>query len=389
MVYSLYHCLMEVHAMNCPLQARRCGGCTRLSVPYEKQLAFKQKKVESLFPGIPVQPIIGMDEPFHYRNKVISAFAHNQSGLISGMYAYGTHYVLPTDDCLLENRHAGRIIRVLRGLLSDARIKAYDEDRKTGLIRFVQVRYAERTKQALVTIVTSQPVFDAGQEIARQLMKRCPDVRTVVQNINPRSTSAVLGFQERILAGPGFIEDLFLDKKVRLSSRAFYQINTVQAEKLYLKALSLSRMKQDDLVLDAYCGIGLIGLLAADQVQEVTGVEINAAAVRDAETIARLNDAGQISFHTGDAAAFMKKNSGYSLVFLDPPRCGLDKNAIDALIRLAPERICYISCNPETQARDYRFLSAAGYRADILQPVDMFPHTDHIESIMILTRAGL
>lgn len=375
--------------MNCPLQARRCGGCTRLSVPYEKQLAFKQKKVESLFPGIPVQPIIGMDEPFHYRNKVISAFAHNQSGLISGMYAYGTHYVLPTDDCLLENRHAGRIIRVLRGLLSDARIKAYDEDRKTGLIRFVQVRYAERTKQALVTIVTSQPVFDAGQEIARQLMERCPDVRTVVQNINPRSTSAVLGFQERILSGPGFIEDLFLDKKVRLSSRAFYQINTVQAEKLYLKALSLSRMKQDDLVLDAYCGIGLIGLLAADQVQEVTGVEINAAAIRDAETIAQLNGAGRISFHTGDAAAFMKKNSGYSLVFLDPPRCGLDKKAIDALIRLAPERICYISCNPETQARDYRFLSAAGYRADILQPVDMFPHTDHIESIMILTRAGL
>lgn len=374
--------------MNCPLQARRCGGCTRLSVPYEKQLAYKQKKVESLFPGVPVLRIVGMDVPFHYRNKVISAFAHDQSGLISGMYAFGTHYVLPTDDCLLENSGAGVIIRVLRGLLSDAGIKAYDEDRKTGLIRFVQVRYAERTRQALVTIVTSQPVFDAGKEIALRLMERCPDVKTVVQNINTRENSAVLGFQDRLLAGTGYIEDRFLGKKVRLSSRAFYQINTIQAEKLCQLALELSDPKKDERVLDAYCGIGLIGLLAADKAKEVTGVEINASAVRDAVKIAKLNHTDNISFHSGDAAAFMSKHPGhYELVLLDPPRSGLEQKAVDALIRLRPERICYISCNPETQARDYSFLASAGYQAETIQPVDMFPHTDHIESAMILSKA--
>ncbi len=373
--------------MNCPLQARRCGGCTRLSVPYEKQLAFKQKKVESLFPGVPVRPIIGMKEPYHYRNKVISAFAHDRNGLISGMYAFGTHYVLPTDHCLLENKAAGKIVVVLRELLSDAGVKAYDEDKKTGLIRFVQVRYAERTKQALVTIVTSQPSFEAGKEIAGQLISRCPEVRTVVQNINPRETSAVLGFQEKLLAGSGYIEDQFLDKKVRLSSRAFYQVNTLQAEKLYQQALQLSELKSSDRVLDVYCGIGLIGLLASDTAKEVTGIEINASAVRDAQMIAKENHADHITFQLGDAAAFMKKQTDASLVLLDPPRMGLDRKAVDALISLSPERICYISCNPETQARDVRLLSAAGYRPKVLQPVDMFPHTDHIETVLSLSRA--
>ena len=375
--------------MICPLQARRCGGCTRLSVPYTQQLAYKQKKVQSLFPGAAVQPIIGMEEPYHYRNKVISAFAHDRTGLISGMYVFGTHYVLPTDSCLLENKNASRIVSVLRQLLSEAGVKAYDEDKKTGLIRFAQVRYAEKTQQALVTVVTSRPEFGEGKEIARQLMERCPDVRTVVQNINPRATSAVLGFQEKLLAGPGWIEDLFLGKKVRLSSRAFYQINTVQAEKLYREALRLSDLKREDTVLDVYCGIGLIGLLAADQAKEVTGIEINASAVRDAEAIAKLNHAGNISFRLANASDDLRRQSGVSLALLDPPRAGLDKKAVDALIALSPERICYISCNPQTQARDIRFLTGAGYRIQAVRPVDMFPHTDHVESVVKLTRAGL
>ncbi len=371
--------------MNCPLQARRCGGCTRLSVPYEQQLAFKQKYTARLFPGADVYPIIGMETPYHYRNKVISAFAHDKSGLISGTFAYGTHYVLPVEECLLENEEADRVVRVLRGILNARHIKAYDEDRRSGLIRFVQVRYAIKTGEALVTVVTAQEAFPCSDEIARELMERCPCVKTVVQNVNPRPGSLVLGTREKVLAGPGTIRDEFLGLHVILSSRSFYQINTAQAQVLYQKALDMSGLRPDDSALDVYCGIGLIGLLASRQVKRVTGIEINHSAIQNARSMAKINGAGNVSFLQGDAS-LMRSMKDISLALLDPPRSGLDAAALDALLSLRPERICYISCNPVTQARDLKALSSAGYRLHAVQPVDMFPHTDHVETVASLSR---
>lgn len=371
--------------MNCPLQARRCGGCTRLSVPYEKQLRVKQDKVNRFFPG--ARPILYMKNPTHYRNKVIAAFAHDKSGLISGMYAFGTHYVLPVDQCLLENARADEIVCTLRRILEKNGVRAYDEDKKTGLIRFVQARFAEKTRQALVTIVTAAPEFKEGVKVAQELKKACPDVRSVVQNINQRPGSAVLGALERMLLGDGVIEDTLCGKRLLLSSRSFYQVNSAQAARLYEAALNMTHITKNDTVLDAYCGVGVIGLIAADKADAVVGIEINADAVRMARENAKMNHVENIRFVQGDAGKMMQ-DIGFkpTVALLDPPRAGCDEAFLSALCALGPKKICYISCDIETQARDAGFLRKNGYRLLAAQPVDMFPHTDHIENIGLFER---
>ena len=226
---------------HCPLQAKRCGGCTRLSVPYEKQLNHKQKQVEALFEK--VMPITGMAEPFRYRNKIIAAAAYDRDGLMTGQYVYGTHYVLRQEDCLLENAEAVRIVNTAREILSAHRVQAWDERKKTGLLRFIQVRYAARTGQALVTLVTASREFAEGKAVARELREKIPAVRGVIQNVNDRSGSAVLGFEETVLDGAPVIADEMCGLKVFLSSRAFYQVNTEMAEKLYHKAIEQTRQQ--------------------------------------------------------------------------------------------------------------------------------------------------
>ena len=370
----------------CPLQARRCGGCTRLSVPYARQLQHKQQRLAALFER--VMPIQGMDTPYHYRNKVIAAVAHDRDGLVTGQYVYGTHYVLRQDKCLLENECASRIVRASREILEEARVPAWDERRQTGLLHFIQVRYAARTDQALVTWVTSgQPVPD-GETLARRLCEREPTVRGVVQNLNPRSGSAVLGFEERTLYGRPYIEDEMCGLKVSLSSRAFYQVNTVQAERLYQRALDLAALDGTQTVVDAYCGIGLIGLLAARRARQVTGIEQNASAVRLAGRIADMNGIRNIRFERGDAAAvLMKHPPAADVILLDPPREGLSAPMIRALTALRIPKVIYISCNPETQARDIALLAPAGYRCSPVWPYDLFPHTDHVETVCQLTHS--
>ncbi len=374
-------------ARSCPYQARRCGGCTRLSVPYAEQLTRKRRQLEKLFDR--VMPVEGMAEPWHYRNKVIAAVAHDREGLLTGQYVYGTHYVLRQDDCLLENAVASRIVRCSRDILNAARVPAWDEDRRTGLLRYIQVRYAARTDQALVTWVTARPDFPEGPGLARALMAREPAVRGVVQNINPRPGSAVLGFEERLLAGAPVIDDEMCGLKVRLSSRAFYQVNTVQAEKLYRRALALAELRDDDTVIDAYCGLGLMGMLAARRAHAVVGVEQNPSAVRLADRLARENGLANIRFERGDAAAVLRsRRLTGDVVLVDPPRSGLGPAMLNALRRLAPPRIVYVSCNPVTCAADIRPLLLDGYRLSPVWPFDLFPHTDHIELVVLMSRSG-
>ena len=371
--------------MNCPLQAKRCGGCSRLSVPYQKQLMYKQEKVKKLFAC--ATPIIGMKEPVHYRNKVISAFSHDRSGLISGMYAFGTHYVLPVDSCLLENARADEIICELRRILAAHGVRAYDENSKKGLIRFAVVRYAQKTKQGLVTIVTARQEFPCGAEIAQELNLACPDVRTVVQNVNDRAGSAVMGFRETVLFGEGRIEDELCGLTLQLSSRAFYQVNSPQTEKLYQAAINMAQVSREDHVLDAYCGIGVIGLLAAKRADRVTGIELNADAVHLAIENAAKNKIDNTEFIQGDTARVMEKlDRPFSIAFLDPPRAGCDEAFLRSLCAVAPKKICYIACDIMTQARDAQYLKSHGYSLIAAQPVDMFPHTDHIENICLFER---
>ncbi len=374
--------------MKCPLQQRRCGGCSRLSVPYENQLKFKTEKTRALFPC--AKFILGMAEPVHYRNKVISAFAFNKSGLISGMYAYGTHYVLPIDECLLENKRADEIVCATRDILSAYKIKAYDENKKTGLLRFVVVRYAQATGQALVTLVTANEQLHAAHDIAAQIKKTCPDVRTVVQNINPRVGSAVLGFQEHILLGDGVIEDILCGQRLLISSRSFYQVNSSQAAVLYQKALDMTQLSPNDTVVDAYCGIGVIGMIAAQRVKKVIGIELNAEAIRMAKKNAALNHLNNIEFLQGDAGKILPTlKDTPDAVLLDPPRSGCDEAFLSALCTLSPKKICYISCNVTTQKRDIDILEKYGYCLLSAQPVDMFPHTEHIETVVLLSKGEI
>ena len=371
--------------MKCSLQAKRCGGCTRLSVPYEKQLTFKQNKVRALFGK--AAPIVGMKEPYHYRNKVISAFAFDKQGLISGMYAYGTHYVLPTDECLLENERASEIVAIVRDILSKLGVHAYDEKRKNGVLRFVQVRYAKKTKQALLTVVTNQPNMPHLRTFVQQVTERCPDVVSIVHNQNERAGSAVLGFQEVVIYGNGTIQDVLCGKKFNIASRSFYQVNSLQTERLYDAAIGMAKLTKEDTILDAYCGIGTIGIIASKYAKKVIGIEINSAAVKLAKQNAILNGVKNITFRQGDAGKeLIKMEEHMDVVILDPPRSGSDKAFMQAIIDRKPKKVVYISCDINTQHRDIQPLLKAGYTIQNVKPVDMFPHTEHIECVVLLTK---
>lgn len=368
--------------MNCPLQKRRCGGCSRLSVPYEKQARVKQDKVRALFGKS--RAIIAMEDPTRYRNKVISAFAWDKTGLISGMYAFGTHFVLPTDDCLLENQRADEIVCAVRRVLSDLRVKAFDENKKTGLVRFVQVRRAKSTGEALVTLVFYKDEEKLARDAAERITAACPDVRSVVLNVNDREGSAVLGFREKILTGDGVIKDTICGLSVLISSRSFYQVNSAQAERLYESAVQMAELGKADFVIDAYCGIGIIGLMAARRAKKVLGIELNGEAVRLARENAKLNGTENIAFLQGDAEKTLKtRPEKPDAVFLDPPRAGCGETFLKTLCALAPQKIIYISCDVTTQRRDADFLEKNGYAIRRVQPVDMFPHTDHIENVLL------
>lgn len=369
---------------HCPLQDKRCGGCTRLSVPYEQQLQSKQKRIEKLFDR--VMPISGMASPYRYRNKIIAAAAHDRDGLLTGQYVYGTHYVLRQNDCLLENEEAVRIVNTARRILNDHHILSWDENKRTGLLRFIQVRYAARTGQALVTFVTSSGDFAKGQDITRELRTEIPAVRGVIRNINDRPGSAVLGFEEHVLDGANVIEDQMCGLRVFLSSRAFYQINTEMAERLYMRAIELADISDSDTVLDAYCGIGLIGMLAAPKAKEVVGIEQNPSAIRLAQRIEKANDIRNIGFKRGDAASVLKNRTfSADVVFVDPPREGMSAAMLEALGSMRPGRIVYISCNPVTQARDTAALKEYGYACSPVWPFDLFPHTEHVETVCCLS----
>ena len=375
----------------CPV-SRTCGGCQYIELPYKKQLKKKQKAVEELLSGFAeVEPIIGMEQPYHYRNKVSAAFALDRKGhVISGVYEEGSHRVVPTDHCLLENEKADEIIVTIRGLLRSFKIKVYDEDSGYGLLRHVLVRTGHATGEIMVVLVTASPVFPSKNNFIKALRERHPEITTIVQNVNGRNTSMVLGEKEHVLYGKGYIEDILCGKRFRISPRSFYQVNPVQTEILYRTAVRYAGCTGRERALDAYCGTGTIGMIAADHAGEVIGVELNGDAVRDAVTNAKRNGVKNISFYQKDAGQFMcqlaQQKAKIDVVFMDPPRAGSDEAFLTALSRLSPKRVVYVSCNPETLRRDLLFLTKKGYKAEKIQPVDMFPGTVHVESVVKLVR---
>ena len=374
----------------CPLY-KKCGGCQLQNLSYAEQLKFKQRKAEKLLGEFAhVEPIIGMAEPYHYRNKVQAAFATARNGkIISGVYQSGTHSIVCVDSCLTEDRKADEIIVSIRNMLKSFRIQPYDERSGSGTLRHVLVKRGFKTNQIMVVLVTAGPIFPAKNNFVKALRKEHPDITTIVHNINPYQTSLVLGERENVLYGTGKIEDELCGLTFRISPRSFYQINPVQTEVLYNTAMEYAGMTGNEKVVDAYCGIGTIGLVASKRAGEVIGVELNRDAVHDAIANAKRNGIKNVRFFCDDAGEFMlgmaQDGEKADIVFMDPPRAGSDECFLSSLVTLAPKKVVYISCNPETQQRDLRFLTKRGYKVEKIQPVDMFPHTNHVETVVLLS----
>ncbi len=381
----------EKHQRECPL-AKKCGGCQMQNLSYADQLAWKQNRVQYLIGRFcPVEPIRGMEDPYHYRNKVQAAFGlDHKRRIVSGVYQSSSHRIVPVDSCMIEDRLADRIIVTIRKMMPSFKMQAYDERTGTGFLRHVLVKRGFSTGQVMVVLVAASPIFKHQKPFVAKLRAQHPEITTVVFNVNDKFTSLVLGQREKILYGKGYIEDVLCGKTFRISPRSFYQINPIQTEVLYTTAMEYAGLTGEETVLDAYCGTGTIGLIASDRARQVLGVELNRDAVRDAIANAKANHVENCWFTAADAGEYMvdmaRQKQKVDVVFMDPPRAGSDERFLRSLLTLAPQKVVYISCNPETLARDLDILCRGGYKAQIAQPVDMFPHTNHVECVVLLTR---
>lgn len=359
---------------------------------YEAQLAFKQKQIEKLFPEETAAgklfPILPMDEPYHYRHKVYAAFTNGTKGeIVAGIYEENSHRVVKTKHCNIQNEQANRIIKTVAELMKKKKIAPYEEDKRRGILRHVYIRVGAKTGQIMVVLVTGSREFPGGKQFAAELCEKHPEITTVVHNVNDKKTSMVLGNKENVLIGKGSIEDELCGFTFRISPKSFYQVNPEQTEKLYETAVSFAGLTGKETVLDAYCGIGTISLVASRGAKEVVGVELNADAVRDAKENAERNHCKNVKFVCDDAGEYMTSSDlKADVVFMDPPRSGSSEAFLNAVVKMAPEKVVYISCNPKTQKRDVDFLKNKGYKVGKIQAVDCFCQTWHVENIVLLTR---
>ena len=381
---------MSKQELKCP-HAKKCGGCQLQNMSYERQLSFKQVKVIKLLGRFRhVDEIIGMDCPYHYRNKVQAAFGERNGEIISGIYQSSTHKIVPVDSCLIEDPKADEIIVTIRKLAKSFKLRAFNDVTMKGFLRHVLIKRGFSSGEIMVVLVTAVMDFPKQESFVNALLSRHPEITTVVQNVNNKRTSLLLGEDSRVLHGTGYIEEDLCGFRFRISPKAFYQINPTQTAVLYGKALEFAELTGKERVLDAYCGTGTIGIIASPRAGQVVGVELNADAVKDAKVNAELNGVKNVTFYEDDAGRFMVKaarnGEHYDVVIMDPPRAGASQEFLKCLVTLAPKKVVYISCNPETQARDVGFLIKNGYRVKKIQPVDMFPHTEHVECVVSLVR---
>lgn len=383
--------------VECPVY-ESCGGCQVMHLRYEAQLAWKQQKIEELFPEEKVQgiiaPILAMENPWNYRHKIYASFSNKKRGgeLIAGIYEENSHRVVKTEKCRIQHPLANEIITFLADFMRKNHIPAYNEDQGKGVLRHVYIRIGEKTGQVMVVLVTGCKEFKEKNLFVEALRKNFPQITTVIHNVNSAKTSMVLGKKETVLYGTGTIEDELCGLKFEISTQSFYQVNPVQTEKLYKTAVEFAGLTGTETVLDAYCGIGTISMVAAKQAGEVIGVELNGAACMDAKKNAKKNGCENVRFIQADAGEYMvqlakdKEAKKPEVVFMDPPRSGSDGKFLNSLGKLAPEKIVYISCNPVTQKLDIDILKKNGYRVAKMQAVDCFCHTYHVENVALLVR---
>lgn len=377
---------------NCPV-AKKCGGCSYAGKTYFEQTAAKEKLVKSLIsPFCEVLPIHHCENPLYYRNKVHSAFKKLRNGrIICGPYEANSHRIVETDSCLIENKTASAIIRDCAAIAERLKISIYNEVNGTGDLRRILVRTADATGEVMVVLVIGSAYFNKKKLFTDELLKLHPEITTLLINVNKRHDSMILGSDEvKKVKGSGYITDEILGKRFRVSADSFMQSNHDQAEILYSEAIRLADFEGNEVCIDAYCGTGSTTLSFANFVGEITGVEIKEAAYKDAIKNAKINNIEKARFVLGDATLYMEKlaktDAKIDCVILDPTRAGTTIKFIKACGKLKPSKIVYISCCAETLARDLKVFETQGYKAQIAKPVDMFPWTDKVETIVILNR---
>jgi 23S rRNA (uracil-5-)-methyltransferase RumA len=378
----------------CPLY-HQCGGCSLQHLDYQAQLVSKQALVEEAlrkYAGLaqpPVAETIGMEHPWNYRNKAQFQVGQKGGRLIAGLYKPGSHELVHLPECPIQHQETSKIVAKTREILEKLRIPAYDERRRSGVIRTIVARAAFATGEAQLTLVTAVPEIPRVDELIQELRRQLPALVSIVQNVNPHKTSLVFGEKTRTLWGKPSIVEKMGELSFDLSARAFFQLNPVQTVKLYDQVKQAARLTGRELVFDLYCGTGTIALWLAPFAKEVRGIEVIPEAVQDARRNARQNGIGNVSFYTGKAEELLpqwaKRGIKPDLVVVDPPRTGLAAVLIDALLEVRPQRIVYVSCNPSTLGKDAGRLLRA-YELRHVQPLDMFPHTPHVEAIASLER---
>lgn len=377
----------------CPV-AKKCSGCQLSNMTYEQQLAYKQKDVEGLLGkyGV-VKPIVPMENPYNYRNKVQAIFRSDRSGkIISGVFQSSRNGIVGIDKCFLNDERADKIVVGIRELLRSFKIRPYDIGTGSGFFKHVLIRVGKTSGEILVTLVGANNMFPKKKDFVAALVKKFPEITTVTFSVNPNEEMLMLGNRNEVLYGDGYIVDELCGKKFRISPQSFYQINFVQTEKLYRYAIEAAELSKTDNILDAYSGVGTIGIIASDYVNSVQGIEYNAAAVRDAvKNCAENGITKNVAFNKGDAGEFLreraKNGTFYDVVFMDPARAGADRKFLNSLTKIKPKKIVYISCNPATLARDLKSLTK-DYEIKEIQPFDMFPHTRHVETVVVMSRKG-
>ena len=380
----------------CPY-AKKCGGCSLQNLPYEEQLHLKQAKLIKLLGRFGrVEEIIGMEDPTHYRNKIQAAFRSKSGKVVSGVCQSASRRIVEVDSCMLEDECAAPILATVRKLCASMKIRPYDLTSGQGFLRHVLIRKGFVSGEIMVVLVTAKGEFRSERSFVNELIRRHPEITTVVRNINPTDTPLFLGNESHVLHGEGYITDRLCGLEFRISPRSFYQVNPVQTEVLYGKAKEFAGLTGKETVIDAYCGTGTIGLIMASgansfgRAKAVIGVEVNKDAVADAIENAKRNGVTNAAFYAADAGDFMsemaERGESADVVITDPPRAGCSGKFLHSLMKLAPQRIVYVSCNPETLARDLYTLTKGGYKVKKIQPVDMFPYTSHVECAVSLER---
>lgn len=373
-----------------------CGGCQIQELDYQKQLDIKTNEVKQTISRIGklndtlVHPTLGMENPFRYRNKAQFPIQKIDGKTVIGFYKKKSHDVIPTDKCIIQHDVNDKIIKIIKTYIKAYNVSIYDEKTHTGVLRHLVTKVGFETKEVMVVLVANGKKLPYLNELASVLKENVPGFKTLVLNTNREKTNVILGKENKIIYGDGKINDYIGDLVFEISPLSFFQVNPSQTEVLYNKALEYADLKENDTVFDIYCGIGTISLFLAQKAKKVYGVEIVGDAIKDAKINAKLNRLENTEFFVGKAEEVVpklyKEGKTANVVVVDPPRKGCEESVLDTIVSMEPDKVVYVSCNPSTLARDLAYLDERGYKCKEIQPVDMFPHTMHVESVALLYR---